>query len=29
MAVNEHGRMWKEADAKYFKDVVLTFVWIE
>ena len=29
MAVNEQGRMWKEADAKYFKDAALAFVWIE
>jgi hypothetical protein len=29
MAVNEQGRMWKEADAKYFKGAVLAFFWIE
>jgi hypothetical protein len=29
MGVNEQGRMWKEADAKYFKDAVLAFVWFE
>jgi len=29
MAVNEQGRMWKEVDAKYFKDAVLAFFWIE
>ena len=29
MAVNEQGRMWKEADAKYFKGAVLAFFWIQ
>lgn len=29
MAVNEQGRVWKEAVAKYFKVAVLAFVWIE
>jgi hypothetical protein len=29
MAVNEQGRVWKEADAKYFEVAVLAFVWIE